>query len=316
MKQISTADIQKKISMRQAIDLMKEAFSQLSLGNAVAPVRTVMNSSDDSGRVLFMPSYSSAFGLFGLKMVSVFDHNTSKKLPVIQGHMMIMDGNDGTPLASIEAEYLTELRTGAASGLATDLLARKHVEVLAIFGTGTQAETQLEGVLMVRSVQEVIVFGTHADKVFSFCRRMKDRFDINIVPSESFDELREADIICTATTCSQPLFQEHQLKRGVHINGIGSYKPSMQEIPSDVIKRSLLVVDHREAALTEPGDIVIPVREGIITKDHIHAEIGEIVNGSKRGRTSEDEITVFKSVGNAIQDLAIAGFMIDRDIKR
>jgi ornithine cyclodeaminase/alanine dehydrogenase-like protein (mu-crystallin family) len=224
--------------------------------------------------------------------------------------MMVMDGTTDSPLAMLEAEYLTALRTGAASGLATDLLARKTVEVLAIFGTGTQAETQLEGVLAARKIQEVIVFGRDIKKTRSFCKRMKERFKTNIVPSQSFDELREADIICTATTCTEPLFQLHQLKSGVHINGIGSYKPTMQEIPADVIKQSLLVVDHREAALSEAGDIVIPLQKKIINKNHIHAELGEIISGSKKGRTSDSQITVFKSVGNAIQDLAIAHYML------
>ncbi|MEJ0055779.1 MAG: hypothetical protein WDN75_09085 [Bacteroidota bacterium] len=240
----------------------------------------------------------------------MFDKNAARKLPVIQGEMIVMDGTTGSPLAMIEAEYLTALRTGAASGLATDLLARKNIEVLAIFGTGIQAETQLEGVLSVRDIKEVIIFGRDLKKTRSFCRRMKERFKVNIVPSESFDELREADVICTATTCTEPLFQLHQLKNGVHINGIGSYKPTMQEIPGDVIKKALLVVDHRGAALTEPGDIVIPIKRKLITKEHIHAELGEIVAGSKKGRTSQDQITVFKSVGNAIQDLAIAHYML------
>ncbi len=296
--------------MRQAIELMKEAFVQLSSGKAIVPVRTVIDTEDQSGRALFMPSYSPAFGLFGLKMVSVFEKNAVKNLSVIQGEMMVIDGTTGSPLAMFEADYLTALRTGAASGLATDLLSRKNVEVLAIFGTGAQAETQLEGVLAVRPIKEVIVFGRDAKKTSSFCKRMKERFRVNIVRSESFDELREADIICGATTSSQPLFEFHQLKNGVHINGVGSYKPSMQEIPSDVIKESLLVVDHREAALTEAGDVVIPIQQRLIKKSHIYAELGEIISGSKKGRTSDDQITVFKSVGNAIQDLAIAHFML------
>ncbi|CAN5327177.1 ornithine cyclodeaminase [soil metagenome] len=311
MKQFSKEDIQKKIPMQQAISLMKEAFLQLSLRKAIVPVRTVIESQDKSGRTLFMPSYSSAFGLFGLKMVSVFDNNAVSNLPVIQGKMMVMDGHYGSPLALLDAEYLTALRTGAASGLATDLLARKNVEVLAVFGTGPQAETQLQGVLAVRPIKEVIVFGKTSQKALTFCHRMKEQFDVNIVSSESFDELREADIICTATTSSQPLFELHQLKSGVHINGIGSYKPSMQEIPSDVIKKSLLIVDHRAAALSEPGDVIVPIQQGIITKDHIHAELGELISGSAKGRNSEDQITVFKSVGNAIQDLAIANYMLN-----
>jgi len=311
-KQFTKEDIRKKISMGKAIDLMRGAFLQLSAGVAQVPVRRVIDSHDQSGRVLFMPSYSSAYGLFGLKMVSVFDHNTRLNLPIIQGMIMVMDGQTGTPLGLLDAEYLTALRTGAASGLATDLLARKNSEILAIFGSGVQAETQLEGVLDVRPIKEVIVFGKTQSKTVSFCQRMTEKFSVGIHSARAPQELNRADIICTATTSSTPVFQKDHLKKGVHINGIGSYKPAMQEIPSEVIQHATLIVDQRAASLTEAGDIVIPIRQGFITNDHIHAELGEIISGSKKGRISEDQITVFKSVGNAIQDLALAHCILGR----
>lgn len=311
-RQFTKEDIRKKISMGKAIDLMRGAFLQLSAGVAQVPVRTVIDSHDQSGRVLFMPSYSSAYGLFGLKMVSVFDHNTRLNLPSIQGMIMVMDGQTGTPLGLLDAEYLTALRTGAASGLATDLLARKNSEILAIFGSGVQAETQLEGVLDVRPIKEVIVFGKTQSKTVSFCQRMTEKFSVGIHSARAPQELNRADIICTATTSSTPVFQKDHLKKGVHINGIGSYKPAMQEIPSEVIQHASLIVDQRAASLTEAGDIVIPIRQGFITNDHIHAELGEIISGSKKGRISEDQITVFKSVGNAIQDLALAHCILGR----
>lgn len=300
--------------MGKAIELMREAFLQLSAGVAQVPVRTVIDSHDQSGRVLFMPSYSGAYGLFGLKMVSVFD-NSTRNLPIIQGMMMVMDGQTGTPAGLIEAEYLTALRTGAASGLATDLLSRKDSEILAIFGPGTQAETQLEGIVTVRPIKEVIVFGKAQNKTVSFCQRMGEKFNIKIYAASTPNELNRADIICTATTSPTPVFQKAHLKKGVHLNGIGSYKPSMQEIPSNVIQHSTLIVDQREASLREAGDIVIPIRQGLITNDHIHAELGEIISGSKKGRTSEDQITVFKSVGNAIQDLALAHCMLGKELR-
>ena len=306
-------DIRKKIPMGKAIDLMREAFLQLSAGVAQVPVRTVIDSHDQSGRVLFMPSYSSAYGLFGLKMVSVFDQNTTRNLPVIQAMMMVMDGQTGTPLGLLDAEYLTALRTGAASGLATDLLSRKDSAIMAIFGTGAQAETQLEGIQAVRPIKEVIVFGKTQNKTNSFCQRMGEKFNIEIHAASAPHELNRADIICTATTSSTPVFQKDHVKNGVHINGIGSYKPTMQEIPHEVIQHATLIVDQRTATLTEAGDIVIPIRQGLITNDHIYAELGEIISGSKKGRISDDQITVFKSVGNAIQDLALAHCMLEKN---
>lgn len=305
----SKEDIRKRVSMSRAIDMMRAAFLQLSSGGAVVPVRTVIESRDHNGRVLFMPSYSAEFGLFGLKMVTVFHNNEAINLPAIQGKMLLMDGVNGTPLAVLDAEYLTALRTGAASGLATDLLASQHAEVLALFGTGVQAETQLDGVLAVRPIKEVIVFGKTEKRTIAFCDSVKQRSSCRIHVG-TLEDLKRADIICTATTTTAPLFQLEQLKPGVHINGIGSYKPTMQEIGSNVIAQSILIVDQREAALSEAGDIMIPIQQGLITEDHIHAELGEVISGFKKGRTNELQVTVFKSVGNAIQDLAIAHGMV------
>jgi ornithine cyclodeaminase/alanine dehydrogenase-like protein (mu-crystallin family) len=310
MQFFSKEDIRKKITMPRAIELMRGAFLQLSSGGAIVPVRTVIESRDHMGRVLYMPSYSGEFGLFGLKMVTVFDNNEALNLPVIQGRMLVMDGATGTPRAVLDAEYLTALRTGAASGLATDLLARLNAEVLALFGTGVQAETQLEGIMAVRPIREILIFGKTEKRTMAFCDNIRKKASCTIHPGTP-DDLRRADIICTATTSSTPLFQYEQLKSGTHINGIGSYKPSMQELAASVITQSLLIVDQREAALSEAGDIVIPLQQGMITKDHIHAELGEIISGYKKGRTSDSQLTVFKSVGNAIQDLAIAHAMMN-----
>ena len=249
MREFSSEDIRKKIPMGKAIELMKEAFVQLSGRKATVPVRTSIEAKDGSGRTLFMPSYSPDFGLFGVKMVSVFDRNTTRNLPAIHAVMLIMDGQTGKPLGLLEAEYLTALRTGAATGLASDFLSRKDSHVLAIFGTGTQAETQLEGVLEVRPIKEVIVFGRTDHKTISFCKRMYEKFNVDIHPAPKPEDLKRADIICTATTSLTPVFQGIHIKPGVHINGVGSYKPSMQEIPADVIQAAMLVVDQREAAL-------------------------------------------------------------------
>ena len=306
----SEYDIRKKVSMIKAIALMKEAFAQLSSHKAVIPVRTVIPTTNQDGRVLFMPSYSPSFNLFGLKMVSVFNKNADQGLPVIQGKMLIMNGENGSPLALLEAEYLTALRTGAASGLATDLLSRKESTVLAIFGTGAQAETQVEGVIAVRNINKVMVFGKDEAKVNSFCTRLREKYSIEILPSTSPAQLREADIICTATTSSTPVFESQYIKAGTQLNGIGSYTSTMQEIPEDVIKRSWLVVDQYEAALKEAGDVVIAIQKGVIDQNHLRAELGDIILGRNAGRTLHDQITIFKSVGNAIQDLAIASLLV------
>ncbi|MER3373320.1 MAG: hypothetical protein RIM83_01630 [Allomuricauda sp.] len=308
-KILRESDIEARIDMATAIDLMRDAFVQISARSANVPVRTAMDDVKQKGRVLFMPAYSHDYHLFGLKMVSVFPDNVKKGDPSIQGKMLVMDDETGTPLGLLDAENLTAIRTGAASGLATDLLALPDSKVLAIFGTGAQSTTQVAAVLLVRPIEEVLVFGTSTEKAQAFCDEMstvhKAQFNI-----ASASDLKRADVICTATTSTTPVFELEQLKPGVHINGIGSYKPSIREIPPQVIAKSLLVVDQREAALSEAGDIVLAMQEGLITADHIYAELGELVSGAKKGRTTDTQITVFKSVGNAVQDLALAAYLL------
>lgn len=305
-----SADIQAKVPMAVAIGLMKEAFLQLSEKQAIIPIRIAIESEQKKGTALFMPSYSPLWQLFGLKMVSVFPEN-SMGMPVIQGKMLVMSSLDGLPLALLDSAAVTTIRTGAASGLATDLLANQDAATLAIFGTGTQAWSQAEGVLSVRKIAQIVVRGTSKEKESSFCRMVSKKFQVECRPINDPDDLKRADIICTATTSTDPLFTLDMIQPGVHINGIGSFKPTMREIGSDVIKGCRLIVDQREAVLAEAGDVMIPLSEGAITLNAIHAELGEIIAQTKEGRTSSNQITVFKSVGNAIQDLAIANFLVN-----
>lgn len=307
-KILTERDIEERIDMATAIELMRDAFVQISEGSANVPVRTAIDDNQHKGRVLFMPAYSSAYHLFGLKMVSVFPENAKSGGPSIQGKMLVMD-DAGSPLGLLDAEHLTSLRTGAASGLATTLLALPNSKVLAIFGTGTQAKTQVAAILQVRPIEEVLVFGTTSEKSKSFCAHLSKQHQVKCILPQANDLLR-ADIICTATTSPNPVFEYEQLKPGVHINGIGSYKPAIREIPAKAIQHGLLIVDQKEAALSEAGDIVLAIKEGYITTNQIHAELGELISGNKQGRTDNNQITIFKSVGNAVQDLAIASYLM------
>lgn len=311
LKIFSDEEVRIKVGMTTAISLMREAFIQISKQTAQVPVRTALDNQSNSGRVLFMPAYSPGFQIFGLKMVSVFPENVKNKIPAIQGKLLIMDDSTGSPLGLIDAEYLTALRTGAASGLATDVLASSNAKVLAIFGTGVQANTQVAAVLQVRDIETVIVFGNSKEKSIGFCQYIESHYGVKTIIGDLTKNLKEADIICTATTSAKPVFELSQIKQGVHINGIGSYKPNIRELPSGIIQQSILIVDHRESALSEAGDIIIPLQEGIINAQHIQAELGEILDGTKKGRTNATEITVFKSVGNAVQDLAIAAYLLN-----
>lgn len=297
--------------MSVAIDLMEDAFKQISNRTAVVPIRTGIEKNDHSARALFMPAYSPDYHLFGLKMVAVFPENTSKNLPAIQGKVLVIDDQNGIPKGLVDAGYLTALRTGAASGLATRLLSSPDAETMAMFGTGTQAITQVKAICCVRNIKTVFVYGTSPEKAKSFCTQMEQTHNAKFIPGQLSD-LSKADVICTATTSIKPLFQLSHLKPGVLINGIGSYKPEMHEIASDVIKNCRLVVDQREPVLSEAGDIMIPIKEGLIDQAHIYAELGEIVSGKKSGGPLREGCTVFKSVGNAVQDLAIAADVLKK----
>lgn len=296
--------------MSTAIELMREAFQLLSEGKVRVPLRTTVETDDKAGVALFMPSYVPSWNLFGLKMVSVFSGNEAP-MPTIQGQMLLMSAENGAMLAMIDAPAVTVLRTGAASGLATELLARRDASTLAVFGTGAQAWSQVTAVLAVRKIREIFVKGTSPEKEKGFCNRVNKQHGIVCKPLDTLNKLETADVICTATYSSEPLFERKYIRPGVHINAIGAYKSHMRELSEDIITESKLVVDQREAALHEAGELALPIRASKLTPDFIVAELGEAVSG-KTVRTSTKDITVFKSVGNAIQDLAIARYLISK----
>ncbi len=304
--------VEEGVSMPEAIELMKEAFRSLSVGEAVVPLRVNLPQPAQNAQTLFMPVYLPSAEALGVKMVTIFRDNPVQNLPLIHGMMLVMDGTNGQPLALLDAEYLTALRTGAASGLATDLLARKEAKVLAVFGTGAQARTQVEGVAAVRALEKVLVFGRNPVTAEAFCHEMQVKTGLKMEQAQRPEQLAEADIICTATTSNVPVFEHHQLKKGVHINGVGSYRPDAREIPGETMQTARIIVDQCTAAAAEAGDIVLPMKEGLLGKNPLLVELGEIVAEIKPGRTSDDEITVFKSVGNAAQDLAVASYLVKK----
>lgn len=296
------------IGMQVAVELMREAFRLLSAGKVRVPLRTSIETDDNLGMALFMPSYVPEWKLFGLKLVSVFGGN-KPPMPVIHGQMMVMDATNGSVVAMLDAPAVTALRTGAASGLATELLARPDASILAVFGTGKQTWTQVAGVCAVRKIKRLLIKGKSAANEAAFIQRAQEKYGVDTASLGDLKNLMEADIICTATTSLEPLFKLSHLKPGVHINAIGSFKPTMRELGNDIIEASKLVVDQKEAVLHEAGELAIPIGSGHLKAEVIYAELGEVVAG-KAGRTSKEEITVFKSVGNAIQDLAVARHLL------
>jgi alanine dehydrogenase len=309
LRVLSKQDVQQAVPMRQAIEIVKGAFAQLSAGKAVVPLRTQLPVERHEGVTLFMPAYLPESDDLGIKIVSVFPGNLEIGLPIIFALVVVVDASTGRPVAVMDGTYLTALRTGAASGAATDLLARQDARVAAIFGAGTQGRTQLLAVCEVRDIERAWVYDVNPQAAEGYVQEMagKGRVPADLrVASSPAEAAREADVICTATTSKTPVFADGDLKPGVHISAVGSFTPEMQEIPEQTVERARLVVGSREGCLSETGDLIIPIRKGLITEDHIYAELGEIAAGIRPGRASAEEITLFKSVGNAVQDVSVA----------
>jgi ornithine cyclodeaminase/alanine dehydrogenase-like protein (mu-crystallin family) len=308
---ISAADVAKALPMREAIVTMRKAFTLVSSGRAIIPPRTVIEIPDRGGSLLFMPSLLSEEARFGVKIVSLFAGNPGRGLPRIQSLVVLSDGETGSPLAVIEGGSLTALRTGAASGSATQALAREDSSVAAIFGAGVQGRTQLEAVAAVRPIVRALVFDPSAEAREGFAREMSASLGIEVAAASSPAEaLRDADIICTATISAMPVFDDRELKPGAHINAVGSYKPDRREIPSATVARSRVFVDQRDSAMVEAGDLLIARREGYVSASATWTELGELFSGSSPGRQDRDEITLFKSVGVGIQDLVAADVVL------
>jgi ornithine cyclodeaminase/alanine dehydrogenase-like protein (mu-crystallin family) len=309
LRYITDEEVRRALTMPEAIRAVKEAFIQLSTGQALVPARTSLEIPEFRTTALVMPAYLPRTKRLGLKLISLCEDNPAKGLPLAQAVAILMDAELGTPLAVMDASYLTAVRTGAASGAATDALARRDARVVAIFGAGVQGKTQLEAVAAVRPIRKALVFDVDPRAAAAYAKEMGRKLALDVEPASSPEALREADIICTATTSAVPVFSDANLKPGVHINAVGSYKPHVREIPGETVRRAGVFVDQRQACLEEAGDLIIPLREKLIDEDHILAEIGEVLAGLKPGRRSDDEVTVFKSVGNAALDLAMASLV-------
>ena len=301
---LSAADVRAALPMPVAIDAMRHAYGQLSAGEATAPPR--QHISTDKGVTLFMPAYLHQNGEFGIKVVSVYDDNPNRNLPRITATVLVLDPATGAPKAFMDGSSLTAIRTGAGGGLAADLLARQDAKTVGLFGAGVQARAQLQAVMAVRDITHVNLISRTAASAQQLATEISDWQDapqVNIV-STPRQVVEDADIVLCATTSATPLFNGNVLKAGTHITAVGTFVPEKREVDTTTIKRATrIVVDSREACLEEAGDLIIP-------NAHIDAEIGEIVNGSKQGRQSDDEITFFKSVGVSVQDAAAAAVVL------
>ena len=311
MRILNADEVRRALPMKAAIAAMKDAYASLSDGTAVAPLRTRLPIPSRDALSLFMPAYmkTDSTEALAIKIVSLYPSNPPRGLAYIQAAVIVFDAETGRAIALLEGSSLTAIRTGAGSGAAIDLLARKDSRVLAIFGAGPQARTQIEAACAVRQIETAWVYSLNKEHAEEFAKDMAGHnsipHDIRVAENPP-QAVREADIICSATTSAAPVFADRDVKLGTHISAIGSYTPEMQEIPAETIQRARVIVDSRSAALAETGDLIAPLRTGMIAEEHIAAELGEVVLGRKPGRRLENEITYFKSVGVAVQDAVAA----------
>lgn len=313
---LNADDVRRALPMDEAIEAMKDAYASLSDGTAVVPLRTRLPIPDTEALSLFMPAYVRTRDgqALAIKAVSLFPTNPARGLAYIQAAVLVFDPDTGQAQAFLEGSSLTAIRTGAAGGAGIELLSRPESRVAAIFGAGAQGRTQLEAACTARKIETVYIFDPNLDKASALVEEMKGKGGIPqnvrvaLTPQEA---VANADIICTATTSTKPVFEDADLKPGAHICAVGSYTPDMQEVPAETVKQAKVVVDSYSASLEEAGDILQPMRAGLFDESHIHAELGEIVLGRKPGRESDEEITFFKSVGIAVQDALAAKVALD-----
>jgi len=309
MRLLSTTDVEKLINMKEAIDLMRSVFSEVARNRVTLPKRTVIELSNKTNAVLFMPAYMHSTGGIGVKIVSVFPDNVSKNVPIIMAQIVLVNPDTGAIICIMDGAFVTALRTGAVSGVATDILSCRDAKKLGIFGAGVQAKTQIEAILEVRKIGHVNIYdiNTASARKLAIEMNRKNDYTCQFQAVESPDAtVADADIVVTATTSKTPVFNGILLKPGTHINSIGSFKPSVREVDNTTVRRARIFVDSTPHALEETGDLIIPIREGVISKGAIQADLSELVGGNKTGRKNAEEITFFKSVGMATEDVAVA----------
>lgn len=301
---ITAKEVSNLLPMKNAIEAMKKAFGAYSSGQATVPHRSSLET--EKGISLLMPACFTKTNDMVVKLVSIYDDNPALGFPRISAIVLVLDPETGRPVALMDGESLTALRTGAAGGLAADLLSREHAKTLALFGAGIQGRSQIKAVMAVRTIDTVYIHDPNAEacnKLALELKGLKPEAPTVHITKTSRETVQDADIVVTATPSKKPVFDGKDLKPGTHVTAVGAFTPEMMEIDDFTIKKARVYVDSREACLIESGEI-------IRSKPHIFAEIGEVVNGTKPGRQDPTEITFFKSVGIATQDAAAASAVL------
>lgn len=312
---LNLEEVSAVLNMKDCIEIVEKAFAELARGTADMPMRS--NIKPPGGLSLYMPAYLKEMKALACKVVTVYKDNPNMHdLPTTIGKVLLQDPETGDVTCVMDGGFLTAMRTGAASGVATKYLARDEKGMTAgIFGTGVQAQMQLWAVCAVRDITKAWAYDTNREASENFAKLMSEKHKIDIIIANAPEEVLQADIICTATSSPTPIFDGTQVKNGTHINGIGSHTPNARELDTEIVKRAKFIGDSKEACFNEAGDIIIPVNDGEILESKYYADLGEVVIGSKDGRENDSEITIFKSNGLAIQDAATAKLVFDKAIE-
>ena len=315
---LTEKDMKEIFTMKDAIQASKDALEMYSKGWSQIPLRTNIDIQEEKGQSLYMPGYVAGVGALGVKLVSLYSENNKKGIESISSMMVLKNHETGQVSSIMDGTYLTKLRTGALAGAATDILSRKDSSIFALFGTGGQAESQLEAILNVRHIKEVRVYGRNQEKAQIFVDEMEvkfgEKYKVDILRVESPEEaVIDADIITCVTTATNPVFDGKLVKKGAHINGMGSYTPTMQEIdPYILYNADKILLDTRDGVLRESGDFLIPMAENKFSESDINGELGEVIMGKLPARESDNEISFFKSVGSSVLDLVTAKKIYDK----
>lgn len=292
------------LPMEECIEVMEKMFRSLAAGECVQPLRNIMRLPDGSGVLGMMPGYAAKLGVMGIKVISVFHANSESGLPSHQGIVMLFDAKNGQPLMLFDALEITAIRTAAASAVATKILSRENSSTLAIIGSGEQAKRHIEAMLLVRNIKNINIWSRNEKNARQLVNELSGEYDLHIHVKENVQQAVEhADIICTVTASKEPVVMGNWIAAGTHINAIGSSTALSRELDTNAIIRAKLFTDRYESLFNEAGDFLIPKKEGAVTDEHVKAEIGEVLCGIKKGRENDAEITVFKSLGIAAEDI-------------
>ena len=312
MKYITGEEVKKLLPMRECIELMREVLKDVSLGNTVLPLR--MATKLGEGKLLgLMPAYLPYRKAAGAKILTIFHKNYEKGLPSHQGEVLLFDTETGAVKGMADGTAITTIRTGAVSAAATDVLAVKEADTLAVLGAGVQARSHIEAMFCIRNIKKVFIWSIIEDEITKLLAGIKDKYAAEFIPCKTAEEaVRGADIICTVTSAKTPILNGEWVKKGAHINAVGACSPGDRELSSDCVAKARLFGDRRESTINEAGDYLFPLKEGLITEEHLLGEIGEVIAGKIEGRLSKDDITIFEALGMAAEDLAAADYILSK----